>query len=87
MPHAIYLHSALTQRRVVGRTEKEKKLIFRFEFLDILIAMIVAGAINASMLIVAAALFFKIGLFVEDLDVAFQILALSQVPVTAILFV
>lgn len=25
MPHAIYLHSALTQRRVVGRTEKEKK--------------------------------------------------------------
>lgn len=42
MPHAIYLHSALTQRRVVGRTEKEKKQIFRFEFLDILIAMIVA---------------------------------------------
>src|ERR687895_687437 len=31
MPHVIYLHSALTQRRVVGRTEEEKKKIFRFE--------------------------------------------------------
>ena len=29
MPHAIYLHSALTQRRVVGKTEAEKKKIFR----------------------------------------------------------
>ncbi|WHF27569.1 Nramp family divalent metal transporter [Bacillus altitudinis] len=86
MPHAIYLHSALTQRRVVGRTEKEKKLIFRFEFLDILIAMVVAGAINASMLIVAAALFFKNGLFVEDLDVAFQHFGTLAGSVSAILF-
>lgn len=86
MPHAIYLHSALTQRRVVGRTEKEKKLVFRFEFLDILIAMVVAGAINASMLIVAAALFFKNGLFVEDLDVAFQHFGTLAGPVSAILF-
>ncbi|MCY9291025.1 Nramp family divalent metal transporter, partial [Bacillus haynesii] len=70
MPHAIYLHSALTQRRVVGKTEAEKKKIFRFEFIDILIAMLIAGAINASMLIVAAALFYKNGIFVEDLDVA-----------------
>ncbi|MFJ5965621.1 Nramp family divalent metal transporter [Bacillus sp. NPDC093026] len=86
MPHAIYLHSALTQRRVVGRTEKEKKLIFRFEFLDILIAMLVAGAINASMLIVAAALFYKNGLFVEDLDVAFRHFDTLAGPVSAILF-
>lgn len=86
MPHAIYLHSALTQRRVVGRTEKEKKQIFRFEFLDILIAMIVAGAINASMLIVTAALFYKNGLFVEDLDVAFQHFGTLAGPVSAILF-
>lgn len=86
MPHAIYLHSALTQRRVVGRTEKEKKQIFRFEFLDILIAMLVAGAINASMLIVAAALFYKNGLFVEDLDVAFQHFGTLAGPVSAILF-
>lgn len=72
MPHAIYLHSALTQRRVVGKTDSERKKIFRFETIDILIAMVIAGAINASMLIVAAALFFKNGLYVEDLDVAYQ---------------
>ena len=59
MPHAIYLHSALTQRRVVGTNDEQKKKIFRFEFIDIIIAMVIAGAINASMLIVAAALFFK----------------------------
>ncbi|GAA3333479.1 hypothetical protein GCM10020331_097660 [Ectobacillus funiculus] len=58
MPHAIYLHSALTQRRVVGTTEEDRrKIFFVFEFIDILIAMFIAGAINASMLIVAAALF------------------------------
>ncbi|MGE6632084.1 Nramp family divalent metal transporter [Bacillus sp. NPDC077027] len=86
MPHAIYLHSALTQRRVVGRTVQEKKQIFRFEFLDILIAMLVAGAINASMLIVAAALFYKNGLFVQDLDVAFVHFGTLAGPVSAALF-
>jgi manganese transport protein len=35
MPHVIYLHSALTQHRVVGRTEEEKKKIFRFELVDV----------------------------------------------------
>ncbi|MGQ4253573.1 Nramp family divalent metal transporter [Bacillus subtilis] len=86
MPHAIYLHSALTQRRVVGKTDAEQKKIFRFEFIDILIAMLIAGAINASMLIVAAALFFKNGLFVEDLDVAFQQFGHLVSPMSAALF-
>ncbi|MDQ0926318.1 manganese transport protein [Bacillus atrophaeus] len=86
MPHAIYLHSALTQRRVVGTTDAERKKIFRFEFIDILIAMLIAGAINASMLIVAAALFFKNGLYVEDLDVAFDQFGSLVSPISAVLF-
>ncbi|KAA6449089.1 Nramp family divalent metal transporter [Bacillus atrophaeus] len=86
MPHAIYLHSALTQRRVVGTTDGERKKIFRFEFIDILIAMLIAGAINASMLIVAAALFFKNGLYVEDLDVAFDQFGSLVSPISAVLF-
>lgn len=86
MPHAIYLHSALTQRRVVGKTEEDRRKIFRFEFIDILIAMFIAGAINASMLIVAAALFFKNGLDVQDLDIAFQEFGNLVGPVSAILF-
>ncbi|HDR3645764.1 TPA: Nramp family divalent metal transporter [Bacillus paranthracis] len=86
MPHAIYLHSALTQRRVVGKTEEDHRKIFRFEFIDILIAMFIAGAINASMLIVAAGLFFKNGLNIQDLDVAFQEFGNLVGPVSAILF-
>ncbi len=86
MPHAIYLHSALTQKRIVGRTEGERKRIFRFEFIDIMIAMIIAGVVNASMLIVAAALFFKNGLNVQDLDVAFTKFGDLVGPFSAILF-
>ena len=86
MPHAIYLHSALTQRRVVGRNEEERKKIFHFELIDIVIAMVVAGAINASMLIAAAALFHAKGLNVEDLDVAFNQFGSLIGPGAAILF-
>jgi len=86
MPHAIYLHSALTQKRIVGRNEAERKRIFRFEFIDILIAMSIAGIVNASMLIVAAALFHKNGLNVQDLDVAFQQFGEITGTVSALLF-
>jgi manganese transport protein len=55
MPHVIYLHSALTQRRVVGRTPAERRKIFRFEMVDIVLALGLAGLVNASMLITAAA--------------------------------
>ncbi|WP_246553798.1 Nramp family divalent metal transporter [Paenibacillus tritici] len=86
MPHAIYLHSSLTQSRVVGADEREKKQIFRLEFIDILIAMLIAGAVNMAMVIVAAALFFKNGLVVEDLDIAFEQFRNLAGPVTAISF-
>jgi len=61
MPHVIYLHSALTQRRIPGRDEDEKRQLLRFQRLDVIIAMSVAGIINLSMLFVAAALFNKTG--------------------------
>lgn len=86
MPHAIYLHSALTQRRVIGKDDHEKKKIFKYELFDILIAMSIAGVINACMLIMAAALFQKQGIFVEDLDVVFEHLGTMVGPFAAILF-
>ena len=86
MPHVIYLHSALTQRRVVGRTEEEKKKIFRFELVDVVIAMAIAGTINASMLIMAAALFHANGLNVGDIDLAFEQLKVLEGNTPAILF-
>ena len=57
MPHVIYLHSALTQSRVPPRDEAERRQILRYERLDVLIAMGIAGLVNMSMLIVAASLF------------------------------
>jgi manganese transport protein len=87
MPHVIYLHSALTQRRVVGRTEEEKKKIFRFELIDVVIAMAIAGTINASMLIMAAALFNANGLTgVGDIDLAFEQLRVLVSDNAAIIF-
>ena len=62
MPHVIYLHSALTQRRVVGVTPEARRKIFRFELVDVVIAMTIAGLINMSMLITAAAVFHSRGL-------------------------
>lgn len=86
MPHAIYLHSSLTQSRIIGRNEEEKRRIFRFEFIDIIIAMIIAGAINMSMLIIAAAVFHTQGVVVEDLDVAYNGLKVALGPMAAISF-
>jgi len=73
MPHVIYLHSALTQRRIVGRNEGEKKKILRFEKVDVVIALSLAGLVNLSMMIVAAALFHSSGLTnVDSIDGAFE---------------
>ena len=62
MPHVIYLHSALTQHRIVGVTDDEKRRIFRFELVDVVIAMSIAGLINVSMLAIAASVFHAQGL-------------------------
>ena len=62
MPHVIYLHSALTQHRLVGATEEAKKRIARFERIDVAIAMSLAGIVNISMLVTAAAVFHTRGL-------------------------
>lgn len=86
MPHAIYLHSSLTQKRIIGKNDVERKKIFRFEFIDIVIAMLIAGAINAAMLVVSAALFHKSGVLVEDLDVAYEQFAVMLGPSVAMFF-
>lgn len=57
MPHVIYLHSALTQRRVVGRNDSERRRILGFERVDVVIAMALAGLVNIAMMAMAAALF------------------------------
>jgi manganese transport protein len=62
MPHVIFLHSSLTQGRVVVREPAQQRRLFRFEVVDVVLAMGLAGCINAAMLITAAATFFQRGL-------------------------
>jgi len=66
MPHVIYLHSALTQNRIVPRDDDEARRLFRYTRIDVLIAMTIAGLINVAMLVMAASVFFKSGL--HDVD-------------------
>ena len=73
MPHVIYLHSALTQRRIVGRDDEEKRKILRFEKVDVVIALSIAGVVNLSMMIVAAALFHEGGLTgIDSIEGAYE---------------
>lgn len=83
MPHVVYLHSALTQKRIVGRNEDEKRRILGFEKVDVVIALSLAGLVNLSMMIVAAALFHTSGLTgVDSIDGAYDALR-SLVSVNA----
>jgi len=66
MPHVIYLHSSLTQHRITPKNDGEAKRLFRFEVIDVLIAMGIAGFVNAAMLMMAAATFHAAGL--TDID-------------------
>jgi len=62
MPHAIFLHSSLMQDRITVKEPSQLKRLLRFEIIDVLIAMGVAGLVNAAMLIMAATTFFNQGL-------------------------
>lgn len=62
MPHAIFLHSALMQDRIVVRDPVRLRKLFRFEIADVVIAMGVASFVNAAMLIMAASTFHRSGM-------------------------
>src|SRR6266566_4934309 len=75
MPHVIYLHSSLTQQRIIPRSEKEARRIFRLSIPDVVIAMGLAGLVNMAMLYMAASTFFAHGQNnVADINTAYQTL-------------
>ena len=87
MPHVIYLHSALTQDRIVAGTEEEGRRLLRYTRIDVIVAMSVAGLINLSMLVMAAATFYGKGLTdVASLQTAHQTLEPILGPAAAALF-
>jgi manganese transport protein len=62
MPHAIFLHSALMQDRVVVKNAKMQQKLFQFEIIDVVVAMGAASLINMAMMIMAAATFHQTGM-------------------------
>ena len=61
MPHVVYLHSALTKRRVQPADDGERRTLLRFARADVYIALGLAGVINLSMILIAANLFHSAG--------------------------
>ena len=88
MPHVIYLHSALTQHRIVGVDDEARQRIFHFERVDVIIAMGIAGVINLSMLVTAAAVFHDKGLVNvgDDLGDVYDQLGIDPGTAAATLF-
>jgi manganese transport protein len=61
MPHVIWLHSALTQSRIVAQDDAQRRTLMRYTKVDVVIAMAIAGLINVAMLVMAASTFFRSG--------------------------
>jgi manganese transport protein len=75
MPHNLYLHSALVQTRDIGRSEREKRTACRYNLIDSTVALNGAMLVNCAILIMAAAVFFKRGIVVTEIQQAHQLLA------------
>jgi manganese transport protein len=75
MPHNMYLHSALVQTRNIGHTAEEKRTAARFNLIDSVVALNGALLVNAAILVLAAAVFFKRGIVVTEIQQAHVLLA------------
>lgn len=74
MPHNLYLHSALVQSRAYDPSLEGKKQACKFNFVDSVLALNCAFLVNASIMIIAAAVFFKHGIVVTELQQAHNLL-------------
>ncbi|SAL42881.1 manganese/iron transporter [Caballeronia sordidicola] len=75
MPHALFLHSGLTQRRLPARTEVERKKIILFSNVEVVIALTIAGMINIAMVIMASGAFHSGHPEVAEIETAYHTLA------------
>ena len=75
MPHNLYLHSALVQTRRLGRTVAERREACRYNLFDSILALNGALIVNAAILVVAAAVFFKQGIVVTQIEQAHLMLS------------
>jgi manganese transport protein len=88
MPHNLYLHSSLVQTRAIDRTRSGLRTALRFNFIDSTLALNFAFFINAAILVMAAATFYRHGLReVAEIQDAYRTLTpLLGTPVASVLF-
>ena len=83
MPHAIFLHSGLTQNRAPARNDNERRQLLRFSNIEVLIALAVAGLVNMAMVIMAATAFHEGHSDVAEIETAYSTLTPLLGPAAA----
>ena len=75
MPHNLYLHSALVQTRRIGKTDADRRVACRYNMVDCVVALNAALLVNAAILVMAGAVFFKRNIVVTEIQQAHLLLA------------
>lgn len=74
MPHAIYLHSGLTQGRATVRSDEDRRKLVRFSNVEVVLALAVAGLVNMAMVMMAASAFHQGHTEVAEIETAYHTL-------------
>jgi manganese transport protein len=74
MPHAIFLHSSLTQDRASVATDADRRRLVRFSNREVVVALAFAGAVNLAMVLMAAAAFHHGHAGVAEIETAYHTL-------------
>jgi manganese transport protein len=74
MPHAVYLHSGLTQARIPTRDESEKRAVVRISNTEVIIALAIAGMVNLAMVMMASSAFHAGHSDVAEIETAYHTL-------------
>ncbi|MFT6773610.1 MAG: manganese transport protein [Paracoccaceae bacterium] len=74
MPHAIYLHSGLTQNRAAVRHDLDRRKLVRFSNIEVVVALALAGMVNIAMVMMAASAFHSGHPEVAEIETAYHML-------------
>ncbi|MFC7398797.1 Nramp family divalent metal transporter [Chelatococcus sp. GCM10030263] len=74
MPHAVYLHSGLTQKRAPARDNRQRRVLLRFSNWEVVLALAVAGLVNMAMVMMASAAFHEGHAEVAEIETAYHTL-------------
>jgi manganese transport protein len=86
MPHALFLHSGLTQYRFPSASESERRRVLRFSNIEVTIALGIAGLINIAMVLTAAGAFHAGHSQVAEIETAYHTLTPLLGPAAAVIF-